>query len=251
MLFLARELREIMAKLGIRSVEEMVGRVDLLRQKVVDDNYKLSRVDLKRILFRPYTDISVGHYHKHEQDHELAKTLDAGKLLRMCRPAIEEQKPIRAKLAINNTHRVVGTIVGSEITKKYGADGLAPNTIKLSFVGSAGQSFGAFIPKGMTMVLEGDANDYVGKGLSGGVVTVYPPKTALFEADQNVIIGNVAFYGATSGEAYVSGRAGERFAVRNSGITAVVEGVGDHGCEYMTAGFVQSMRANSLVSIGA
>lgn len=238
MLFLARELREIMAKLGIRSVEEMVGRVDLLRQKVVDDNYKLSRVDLKRILFRPYTDISVGHYHKHEQDHELAKTLDAGKLLRMCRPAIEEQKPIRAKLAINNTHRVVGTIVGSEITKKYGADGLAPNTIKLSFVGSAGQSFGAFIPKGMTMVLEGDANDYVGKGLSGGVVTVYPPKTALFEADQNVIIGNVAFYGATSGEAYVSGRAGERFAVRNSGITAVVEGVGDHGCEYMTGGEV-------------
>lgn len=238
MLFLARELREIMAKLGIRSVQEMVGRVDLLRQKVVDDNYKLSRIDMKRILFRPYTDISVGHYHQHEQNHELAKTLDEGKLLRMCRPAIEEQKPIRAKLAINNTRRVVGTIVGSEITKRYGAEGLAPNTIKLSFVGSAGQSFGAFIPKGMTMELEGDANDYMGKGLSGGVITVYPPKEALFEADQNVIIGNVAFYGATSGEAYVSGRAGERFAVRNSGITAVVEGVGDHGCEYMTGGEV-------------
>lgn len=238
MLFLARELREIMAKLGIRSVQEMVGRVDLLRQKVVDDNYKLSRIDMKRILFRPYTDISVGHYHQHEQNHELAKTLDEGKLLRMCRPAIEEQKPIRVKLAINNTRRVVGTIVGSEITKRYGAEGLAPNTIKLSFVGSAGQSFGAFIPKGMTMELEGDANDYMGKGLSGGVITVYPPKEALFEADQNVIIGNVAFYGATSGEAYVSGRAGERFAVRNSGITAVVEGVGDHGCEYMTGGEV-------------
>lgn len=235
---MARELREIMAKLGIRSVQEMVGRVDLLRQKVVDDNYKLSRIDMKRILFRPYTDISVGHYHQHEQNHELAKTLDEGKLLRMCRPAIEEQKPIRAKLAINNTRRVVGTIVGSEITKRYGAEGLAPNTIKLSFVGSAGQSFGAFIPKGMTMELEGDANDYMGKGLSGGVITVYPPKEALFEADQNVIIGNVAFYGATSGEAYVSGRAGERFAVRNSGITAVVEGVGDHGCEYMTGGEV-------------
>lgn len=238
MLFLARDLREIMARLGIRTVQEMVGRVDLLRQKVVDDNYKLSRVDLKRILFRPYTDISVGHYHQHEQDHELAKTLDEGKLLRMCRPAIEEQKPIRAKLAINNTHRVVGTIVGSEITKRYGAKGLAPNTIKLNFVGSAGQSFGAFIPKGMTMELEGDANDYLGKGLSGGVITVYPPRAALFEADQNVIIGNVAFYGATAGEAYISGCAGERFAVRNSGITAVVEGVGDHGCEYMTGGEV-------------
>ncbi len=236
MLFLARELREIMARLGIRTVQDMVGRVDLLRQKVVEDNYKLSRVDLKRILFRPYTDISVGHYHQHEQDHELAKTLDEGKLLRMCRPAIEEQKPIRAKLAINNTHRVVGTIVGSEITKRYGANGLAPNTIKLNFVGSAGQSFGAFIPKGMTMELEGDANDYLGKGLSGGVITVYPPRGALFEADQNVIIGNVAFYGATAGEAYISGCAGERFAVRNSGITAVVEGVGDHGCEYMTGG---------------
>lgn len=156
----------------------------------------------------------------------------------MCRPAIEEQKPIRAKLAINNTHRVVGTIVGSEITKRYGAKGLAPNTIKLNFVGSAGQSFGAFIPKGMTMELEGDANDYLGKGLSGGVITVYPPRAALFEADQNVIIGNVAFYGATAGEAYISGCAGERFAVRNSGITAVVEGVGDHGCEYMTGGEV-------------
>lgn len=238
MIFLARELREIMARLGIRTVQEMVGRVDLLRQKVVDDNYKLSRVDLKRILFRPYTDISVGHYHQNEQEHELAKTLDEGKLLRMCRPAIEEQKPIRAKLAINNTHRVVGTIVGSEITKRYGANGLAPNTIKLNFVGSAGQSFGAFIPKGMTMELEGDANDYLGKGLSGGVITVYPPRASLFEADQNVIIGNVAFYGATSGEAYISGRAGERFAVRNSGLTAVVEGVGDHGCEYMTGGEV-------------
>lgn len=238
MIFLARELREIMARLGIRRVEDMVGRVDLLRQKVAEDNYKLSRIDLKRVLFRPYTDTSVGHYHLREQDHGLEKTLDVSKLLRMCRPAIEEKKPIRAKLAINNTNRVVGTIVGSEITKRYGAKGLPDNTIKLSFVGSAGQSFGAFLPKGMTLELEGDANDYLGKGLSGGSITVFPPRNSLFEADQNVVIGNVAFYGATSGEAYISGRAGERFCVRNSGMTAVVEGVGDHGCEYMTGGEV-------------
>lgn len=238
MLFVARELREIMARLGLRKVEDMVGRVDLLRQKVVDDNYKMSRVNLKRILFQPYTPASVGHFHEMEQDHGLEKTLDVGKLLRMCRPAIEEQKPIRAKLAINNTRRVVGTLVGSEITKRYGAKGLPDNTVKLNFVGSAGQSFGAFIPKGMTMELEGDANDYLGKGLSGGMITVYPPKNAVFEASENVIIGNVAFYGATSGAAYISGRAGERFCVRNSGVTAVVEGVGDHGCEYMTGGEV-------------
>ena len=238
MLFLARELREIMARLGIRRVEDMVGRVDLLRQKVAEDNYKMSRIDLKRVLFRPYTDTSVGHYHMREQAHDLEKTLDVSKLLRMCRPAIEEKKPIRAKLAINNTNRVVGTIVGSEITRRYGAKGLPDNTIKLSFVGSAGQSFGAFLPKGMTLELEGDANDYLGKGLSGGNITVFPPRNSLFEADQNVVIGNVAFYGATSGEAYISGRAGERFCVRNSGMTAVVEGVGDHGCEYMTGGEV-------------
>lgn len=238
MYFLAREFREIMARLGIRTVEEMVGRVDLLRQKVVEDNYKLSRVDLKRILFRPYTDASVGHYHRVEQEHGLNKTLDMAKLLRICRPAIEDKKPIRAKLAINNTNRVVGTMVGSEVTRRYGTAGLPDTTIKLSFVGSAGQSFGAFIPKGMTLELEGDANDYLGKGLSGGRIIAYPPRKSVFEADCNVLIGNVAFYGATSGEAYINGCAGERFAVRNSGITAVVEGVGDHGCEYMTGGEV-------------
>lgn len=238
MLFIARELREIMARLGILSVAELVGRIDLVRQKSQDDNFKLSRVDLKRILFRPYIDASVGHMHTIDQDHELERTLDMSKLLRMCRPAIEDQKPIRAKLAITNINRVVGTLVGSEVTRRYGESGLPDNTIKLNFEGSAGQSFGAFIPKGMTLELEGDANDYLGKGLSGGTITVYPPKASIFEADENILIGNVAFYGATSGTSYINGVAGERFAVRNSGITAVVEGVGDHGCEYMTGGEV-------------
>ena len=238
MIFIARELREIMARLGIRSVAELVGRIDLVRQKSQDDNFKLSRVDLKRVLFHPYIDASVGHMHMIDQDHELERTLDMSKLLRMCRPAIEDQKPIRAKLAINNINRVVGTLVGSEVTRRYGESGLPDNTIKLNFEGSAGQSFGAFIPKGMTLELEGDANDYLGKGLSGGTITVYPPKKSIFEADENILIGNVAFYGATSGTAYINGVAGERFAVRNSGITAVVEGLGDHGCEYMTGGEV-------------
>ena len=238
MLFIARELREIMARLGIRSVAELVGRIDLVRQKSQDDNFKLSRVDLKRILFRPYIDAAVGHMHMVDQNHELERTLDMSKLLRMCRPAIEDQKPIRAKLAITNINRVVGTLVGSEVTRRYGESGLPDNTIKLNFEGSAGQSFGAFIPKGMTLELEGDANDYLGKGLSGGTITVYPPKASIFEADENILIGNVAFYGATSGTSYINGVAGERFAVRNSGITAVVEGVGDHGCEYMTGGEV-------------
>ena len=238
MIFIARELREIMARLGIRSVAELVGRIDLVRQKSQDDNFKLSRVDLKRVLFHPYIDASVGHMHMIDQDHELERTLDMSKLLRMCRPAIEDQKPIRAKLAITNINRVVGTLVGSEVTRRYGESGLPDNTIKLNFEGSAGQSFGAFIPKGMTLELEGDANDYLGKGLSGGTITVYPPKDSIFEADENILIGNVAFYGATSGTSYINGVAGERFAVRNSGITAVVEGVGDHGCEYMTGGEV-------------
>ena len=238
MIFIARELREIMARLGIRSVAELVGRIDLVRQKSQDDNFKLSRVDLKRVLFHPYIDASVGHMHMVDQDHELERTLDMSKLLRMCRPAIEDQKPIRAKLAINNINRVVGTLVGSEVTRRYGESGLPDNTIKLNFEGSAGQSFGAFIPKGMTLELEGDANDYLGKGLSGGTIVVYPPKKSIFEADENILIGNVAFYGATSGKSFINGVAGERFAVRNSGITAVVEGVGDHGCEYMTGGEV-------------
>jgi glutamate synthase (ferredoxin) len=158
--------------------------------------------------------------------------------LTICKPALENKQPVHAVLPIKNINRVVGTLLGSEITRRYGLEGLPDGTIRLHFRGSAGQSFGAFIPKGMTLSLEGDANDYIGKGLSGGRIIVYPPEKSKFVPEENIIIGNVAFYGATSGEAYINGIAGERFAVRNSGVRAVVEGVGDHGCEYMTGGRV-------------
>src|SRR5208282_5670993 len=173
-----------------------------------------------------------------DQDHGLEKSLDVMKLLDICEPAIERGVRVHADLPIRNVNRVVGTIVGSEVTKKHGPNGLPDETIHLKFTGSAGQSFGAFMPRGMTHELEGDANDYCGKGLSGGKLIVYPPKGSTFVAEENILIGNVSLYGATSGEAYFDGMAGERFAVRNSGATAVVEGVGDHGCEYMTKGLV-------------
>ncbi|HHV65742.1 MAG TPA: glutamate synthase large subunit [Peptococcaceae bacterium] len=238
MRFIAQEMREIMAKLGFRTVNEMVGRTDRLKTKENIKNWKACKLDLSPILYQPYAGADVGRYNTQPQKHMLEESLDMKKLLRICRPALENKKPIRAKLKIDNTDRVVGTIVGSEITKRYGEQGLPEDTIKLSFVGSAGQSFGAFIPQGLTLELEGDANDYLGKGLSGGKIIVYPPKEADFVPEENILIGNVAFYGATSGEAYINGIAGERFCVRNSGVKAVVEGVGDHGCEYMTGGKV-------------
>jgi glutamate synthase (ferredoxin) len=171
-------------------------------------------------------------------EHGLDKALDHTTLLALCKPALESGTPVTAALPIRNGHRVVGTIVGSELTRRWGRQGLPEDTIKLHFQGSAGQSFGAFIPRGMTFILEGDSNDYIGKGLSGGKIIVYPPAGATFVPEENVIVGNVAFYGATAGEAYVRGMAGERFCVRNSGVNAVVEAVGDHGCEYMTGGKV-------------
>lgn len=238
MLFVAQEMREIMAKLGFRTINEMVGRTDRLKHKENIKNWKASKVDLSQVLYQPYAGANIGRYKTQQQNHGLEDSLDMRKLLRMCKPALEHKKSIRAKLRINNVDRVVGTIVGSEITKRYGEEGLPEDTIKLTFVGSAGQSFGAFAPRGMSLELEGDANDYIGKGLSGGKISVYPPKTSDFEPDKNIIIGNVAFYGATSGDAYINGIAGERFCVRNSGVNAVVEGVGDHGCEYMTGGKV-------------
>ncbi len=238
MRFVAQEIREIMAKLGFRTIREMVGRTDRLKSKENVMHWKASRLDLSQILYQPYAGADVGRFNTQAQDHMLEKSLDVRKLLRMCKPALENQKSIRAKLKINNVDRVVGTIIGSEISKRYGENGLPEDTIKLTFVGSAGQSFGAFIPKGMSLELEGDANDYLGKGLSGGKIVVYPPKTSDFEPEKNILIGNVALYGATSGEAYINGIAGERFCVRNSGVKAVVEGVGDHGCEYMTGGKV-------------
>ena len=238
MRFVAEDLREIMAHLGFHKLEDMVGRSDRLKQKSFTGNRKADTLSLDALLFRPYTDITVGHHFMKAQDHEIEKTLDMAKLVRMCKPALDEQKRVIAKLFIKNTDRVTGTILGSEISRRYGDEGLPEDTISLSFVGSAGQSFGAFIPKGLTLTLEGDANDYVGKGLSGGKIIIYPPREATFRAEDNVIIGNVAFFGATSGEAFVSGKAGERFCVRNSGATVVVEGIGNHGCEYMTGGKV-------------
>lgn len=236
MRYVAQEMREIMAKLGFRTINEMVGRTDKLRTKESAKHWKTTQLDLSKILYQPYAGADVGRYNMQSQNHMLEKSLDMKKLLRMCKPALEDKKSIRAKLKINNVDRVVGTIVGSEISKRYGEEGLPEDTIKLTFVGSAGQSFGAFAPKGMSLELEGDSNDYIGKGLSGGKIIVYPPIASDFEPDKNILIGNVAFYGATSGEAYINGIAGERFCVRNSGVKAVVEGVGDHGCEYMTGG---------------
>ncbi|SFE44718.1 glutamate synthase large subunit [Trichococcus pasteurii] len=238
MMFVAEELREIMAKLGFRTINEMVGRSDKLKMKENVKHWKAKTVDLSSVLYQPYAAPNVGRYNMTEQDHELEKTLDMRRLLRIVKPAIESKKRIVAKSAIQNIDRVVGTIIGSEISKKYGAEGLPEDTIQLTFVGSAGQSFGAFIPKGMTLTLEGDSNDYIGKGLSGGKIIVRVPNEATFAPEENIITGNVAFYGATSGKAYINGIAGERFCVRNSGVDTVVEGIGDHGCEYMTGGTV-------------
>lgn len=238
MRFIAEEARELMAQLGFRTINEMVGRSDRLEMRHAIDHWKAKGLDYSKILYRPKVGPEVGTYCQMGQDHLLDRALDNTHLLKICKPAIENGEKIEATLPIINTNRVVGTIVGSEISRKYGAEGLPDGTIKLKFEGSAGQSFAAFTPKGMSFELEGDANDYLGKGLCGSKVWVYPPKESTFAAYENMIIGNVAFYGATGGEAFIAGKAGERFCVRNSGVTAVVEGVGDHGCEYMTGGAV-------------
>ncbi|CUH95144.1 Ferredoxin-dependent glutamate synthase 1 [Propionispora sp. 2/2-37] len=238
MRFIAQELREIMAMLGFRSLNEMVGRSDRLEMKPAIDHWKARGLDYSAILHQPEVPDNVGHYCQIFQDHVLDQVLDNRLLLDICQPALESGKKVKKSLSIHNTDRTVGTILGSKVTAKYGAAGLPEDTITLHFTGSAGQSFGAFLPPGITLKLEGDSNDYIGKGLSGGKIIVYPPKQACFAPSENIIIGNVAFYGATRGEAYINGVAGERFCVRNSGITAVVEAVGDHGCEYMTGGRV-------------
>ncbi len=237
MRFIATELREIMAELGFRTVNEMVGRTDVLEVKKAVDHWKAKGIDLSKILYQPEVGPEVGRYCQIPQDHGLEKSMDMKVLLDLCKPAIEKGEKIKATLPITNINRVVGTILGNEITKRHW-EGLPEDTVHLHFQGSAGQSLGAFVPKGVTLELEGDANDYLGKGLSGGKIIVYPPKVSTFVAEENIITGNVAFYGATGGEAYIRGVAGERFCVRNSGVNAVVEGVGDHGCEYMTGGKV-------------
>jgi glutamate synthase (ferredoxin) len=216
----------------------MIGRVERLEVKKALAHWKAKGLDYSKILYQPEVPTDVGHFCQMPQDHGLDKALDNTVLLRLCAPAIELKEKVVAALPIRNVNRVVGTIVGSEISRRWGAEGLPEDTIDIHFTGSAGQSFGAFMPKGMTFTLEGDANDYLGKGLSGGKIIVYPPELSTFVAEENIVIGNVAFYGATSGEAYIRGMAGERFCVRNSGVNAVVESVGDHGCEYMTGGRV-------------
>lgn len=238
MRFVAQEVRELMAQLGFRQMNKMIGRVDRLEVRKAIDHWKAKGLDFSKILHVPEVPTDVGRFCMIPQDHGLDKALDNTVLLKLCAPAIERKEKVVAALPIRNVNRVVGTIVGSEVTRRWGAEGLPEDTIEINFTGSAGQSFGAFMPKGMTFTLEGDANDYLGKGLSGGKIVVYPPRRSTFLPEENIIIGNVAFYGATGGEAYIRGMAGERFCVRNSGATAVVESVGDHGCEYMTGGRV-------------
>jgi len=235
--FIAQEAREYMAALGFRTIDEMVGRTEVLLAKP-DRNWKDKTLDLSPLLYKPEVAPGASQVCRQEQDHHLEKSLDNRELLAICKEALLHQKPLEITLPIKNTDRVTGTILGSEVTRRYGQNGLPEDTIRLHFRGNAGQSFGGFLPHGITLSLEGDANDHVGKGLSGGKLIIRPDKHATFKPEENIIIGNVAFYGATSGEAYISGIAGERFCIRNSGVNAVVEGVGDNGCEYMTGGTV-------------
>jgi glutamate synthase domain-containing protein 3 len=212
--------------------------VDRLEPRKAIDHWKARGFDFSNILYQPDVGDEVGRYHQINQEHGLENSLDVTTLLKICEPAIARGEKVQAELPIRNVNRVVGTITGSDITRKWGAKGLPTDTVQLKFIGSAGQSFGAFLPPGMTLRLEGDANDYIGKGMSGGRLIIYPSPQATFAAEDNIIVGNVALYGATSGEAFIRGMAGERFAVRNSGVDTVVESVGDHGCEYMTGGRV-------------
>jgi glutamate synthase domain-containing protein 3 len=235
--FIAEQLRQIMAQLGFRTVNEMTGRVDMLDVRAAVDHWKARGLDYSAILYNPPMPIRVARRRIQDQDHGLNQALDY-KLIDHAREALENQTPIEIKLPIRNVHRTVGAMLSGEIARRHGSAGLPDDTIRFQFNGSAGQSFGAFLAKGVTLTLEGDSNDYTGKGLSGGKLIIYPPRASTFLPEKNILIGNVALYGATSGEAYFNGMAGERFAVRNSGATAVVEGVGDHGCEYMTKGLV-------------
>jgi glutamate synthase domain-containing protein 2/glutamate synthase domain-containing protein 1/glutamate synthase domain-containing protein 3 len=238
MRFIAQEMREHMAELGFRTINEMVGRSDKIEMRRAVEHWKAKGLDYSAILYQPPVGAEVGRYCQIPQNHGLENALDNQVLLDLAAPALEGKQKVKAKLDIRNTNRVVGTILGGEVTRRFGPQGLPEDTIQFHFQGSAGQSFGAFIPPGMTLELEGDANDYFGKGLSGGKIVLYPPEGSTFVPEENIIVGNVAFYGATNGEAYIRGMAGERFCVRNSGVRAVVEGVGDHACEYMTGGRV-------------
>jgi len=236
--FIAEEVREYMASMGFRSMNEMIGRVDRMNFKPALEHWKACGLDLSSILYQPDMPAEVARRCVVTQDHGLDRALDRTMIIPACRDAIEHGKRVELTLPIRNVNRTVGTMLGYEVTSRWGGEGLPDDTVKIHFVGSAGQSFGAFVPRGITFMLEGDANDYWGKGLSGGRLIVFPPRRSTFTPEENIVIGNVALYGATGGEAFVRGVAGERFAVRNSGAHAVVEGVGDHGCEYMTGGRV-------------
>jgi glutamate synthase domain-containing protein 2/glutamate synthase domain-containing protein 1/glutamate synthase domain-containing protein 3 len=235
--FVAEDLRRIMAELGFHTVDEMIGRVDCLVQRKEATHWKAKDIDLSSVLYNPPMPSHVGRRCMQPQDHGLDKALDL-KLIKQTQEAIEHRTPVSVKMAIRNVHRAVGTMLSGEIARRHGSAGLPDDTIRVHLNGCAGQSFGAFLAQGVTLTLEGEANDYVGKGLSGGRLIVNPPRGSVFVPEENILIGNVCLYGATSGEAFFNGMAGERFAVRNSGATAVVEGVGDHGCEYMTKGLV-------------
>jgi glutamate synthase (NADPH/NADH) large chain len=235
--FLAEELRETMAELGFRTVNEMVGQADCLSvRQIPETEWKLKNLDLSGILFKA-PDNGLTLYNSETQDHGLTNVLDH-ELIESAQPAILHKEPVFRSFEIKNTDRALGTMLSNEISKKYQSQGLPADTINFKFTGSAGQSYGAFATRGLSLELEGEANDYVGKGLSGAKLVIYPFKEVQYVPEQNIILGNVALYGATSGELFARGQAGERFAVRNSGATAVVEGVGDHGCEYMTGGEV-------------
>ena len=235
--FLANDLREIMAKLGFRTVDDMVGKVEMLKLKKDIHNWKYKQLDLSPILYKETTDEKIGQFKQVEQDHGIEDVLDR-RLIQHAQPSLNQGQVVKTTFPIKNTDRAVGAMLSNEISRKYKGKGLPDSTIQYRFRGSAGQSFGAFGATGLEFTLEGEANDYFGKGLSGGRLIVVPDRDARFEANKNIIIGNVAFYGATSGEAYIKGMAGERFCVRNSGVKTVVEGIGDHGCEYMTGGLV-------------
>jgi len=235
--YVAEDLRRHMAQLGFRTVDEMIGRVDCLVQREDVTHWKAGKIDLSAVLYNPPMPSHVGRRCTEAQDHGLEQALDY-KLIEMTHEALESRAPVSLSMPIRNIHRTVGTMLSGEIARRYGSAGLPEDTIKVQFTGCAGQSFGAFLAKGVTLALEGDANDYVGKGLSGGRLVIYHPRKSEFVPEENILIGNVCLYGATSGEAFFAGMAGERFGVRNSGATTVVEGVGDHGCEYMTNGLV-------------
>jgi glutamate synthase (NADPH/NADH) large chain len=226
-----------MASLGFRTINEMVGRAQFLKKKEDLNHWKLHNLQLADVLYVAHDTSGNTLYQSETQDHEMESILD-WKLLENARASIESREPTFGTFEVKNTDRALGTLLSNEVSKAFGSEGLPDNTINFKFNGYAGQSFGAFAAKGLSLELEGEANDYVGKGLSGAQLTIYPRKDSLYEASDNIIIGNVALYGATSGRLFVHGQAGERFAVRNSGATSVVEGLGDHGCEYMTGGRV-------------